>query len=148
MGSEEEGQGAEFDAQRRCARRTVEEEAESSAGEEEPADLHEWGAEEEAGFPDSLVWWEVVVGGRKQGPGMEAEEGGLRGSLWMEEVEAELSCAGEEEAVEEEELHHGKGVEAVLGERKFISNECGPAHSLWPLPHTAQGSRRRGRGRS
>lgn len=112
MGPEGEGQGEEFDAQRRCVRRTVEdEEAESSGGEEEPGELHESGAVEEAGFPDFPVWWEVVGEGQKQGPGMEAEEGGLRDSLWMEEVGVELSCVGEEE-----ELHHGKGVEGVLWE--------------------------------
>lgn len=116
MGPEGEGQGEEFDAQQRCVR-TVEEEAESSGGEEEPGDLHEWGAVEEAGFPDFPVWWAVVGEGQKQGPGKEAEEAGLRGSLWMEEEEvgAELSCVGEEEVGEGEELHHGKGVEAVLG---------------------------------
>lgn len=94
-------------------------EEESSGGEEEPGNIHEWGAgeEEEAEFPDSPVWWEVVGGGRKQGPGMGAEEGGLHGSLWMEELEADLSCAGEEE----EELHHGKGVEGVLGAEKNLS---------------------------
>lgn len=122
MGSEGEWQGAEFDTQWGCARRAVEEE--SSGGEEEPGDIHEWGAgeeEEEAGFPDSPVWWEVVGGARKQGPGMGAEEGGLHGSLWMEELEADLSCAGEEEVVEEEELHHGKGVEGVLGAEKNVS---------------------------
>lgn len=41
-------------------------EEESSGGEEEPGDIHEWGAgeEEEAGSPDSPVWWEVVGGAR------------------------------------------------------------------------------------
>lgn len=116
MGPEGEGQGEGFDAQRGGVRRTVEEEeAESSGGQEEPGELHEWGAVEEAGFPDFPVWWEVVGEGQKQGPGTEAEEGGLRGSLWMEEVGAELSCAGEEE-VGEEELHHGQGAEGELGE--------------------------------
>lgn len=56
---------------------------------------------------------------------MEAEGGALRGSLWMEEVgaglscvveEVELSCVVEEVEEEEEVLHHGKGVEGVLGE--------------------------------
>lgn len=107
----------------------MEEEAESSGGEQEPGDLHEWGAvEEEAGFPDFPVWWEVVGEGQKQGPGMEAEEGGLRGSLWMEEVGAELSCVGEEEVGEEEELHHGTGVEGVLGAE---TNQSG---IMWPRP--------------
>lgn len=104
MGPEGEGQGAGSDTQRRCARRTVEEEAGSSGGEEPPGDPHGWGAEEEVGFPDFLVWWGVVGEGPKQGPGREAEEeGGLRGPLWMEEVE------------EEEELHRGRGEEVALG---------------------------------
>lgn len=120
-------------------------EEESSGGEEEPGDIHEWGAgEEEAGFPDSPVWWEVVGGARKQGPGPGAEEGGLHGSLWMEELEADLSSAGEEEeeAAEEEALRHGKGAEGVLGvERNHTKSALtvAPAHSLRVLPHTGRG---------
>lgn len=64
MGSEGEGPGEEFDAQPGGVR-TVVEEAESSGGEEVPGDLHEWGAEEEAGFPGFPVWWEVAGAGQK-----------------------------------------------------------------------------------
>lgn len=110
----EEGGGG-FGAQQRCVRRKVEEEEESSAAEEEPGDLPEWEEVEEVGFPDFLVGWEAVGEGRKQGHGMEGEEGGLHDKLWMGEVGVELRHVGVEEE-EEEHPHHGKGVVGVLGE--------------------------------
>ena len=116
MGPEGEGRGAGLGAPRGLVRRNEEEEeAESSGGEEQPGDFHEWGAVEGAGSPDFLAWWVGVGVGQWQGPGMEAEEGGRRDSLWTEELGAELSRVGEAAAAEEAALHHGMGVEAVLG---------------------------------
>lgn len=70
-----------FGAQQRCVRRPVEEEAESSAAEEELDDIPEWEVVGEVGFPDFLVGWEAVGEGQKQGHGMEGEEGGLHDKL-------------------------------------------------------------------
>lgn len=70
-----------------------EQQEETGGGVEEAAGDFPWReAVGEAGHPEFLVWREAEEGGLRQGLWMEEGEEGLLGFLWKVEVEAEPSC--------------------------------------------------------